>query len=340
MHNSAQSYDKSLLSRIGGPKTPTLGRGQLPGLLSRSASDASQGSQREAGRSAQQLKPLSMPDARYQPVDSPSSRWPNSAVSPRGFRSPLFEHRSIDSPASTRNNSMAEPFEEILNGRRSQRGSVDQNVFLDPELMEENGMRDLDISDRSPAISEDFPNSLKGTKRRASSPPSDGAREARNHASGPETDLYHRRTAQVLAHRSPPSRYAPAHGSLASNSSAGIKNSYASNASSWNMSIASSVTSHGGERLSPNALSPIGEPDFRRGPVSPYPTANRAVTTAARDSSTGAASSQQDQHEESMDARPEPVMQRLGGLARMQGFFVCECCPKKPKKFESRAELE
>lgn len=220
---------------------------------------------------------------------------------------------------------MVEPFDEVLNSRRSHRPSVDQSVFLDPELMEDSGMRELDINDRSPAASDDYSNSVKGTKRRASSPPSDGAREGRAHASGPDSDLYHRRSAQqVLAHRSPPSRYQPAHGSLASASSLGIKSSFASTAS-FPMSMASSHTSHGGERSSPGLLSPIDEPQFRQGPLSPYPAASHTRLPPMN------------QQEDKVGSASRPP---VGGLARMQGLYLCECCPKKPKRFESQQELE
>jgi hypothetical protein len=30
-------------------------------------------------------------------------------------------------------------------------------------------------------------------------------------------------------------------------------------------------------------------------------------------------------------------MQKSGG--KFQGFYMCECCPKKPKKFETAEEL-
>jgi hypothetical protein len=30
---------------------------------------------------------------------------------------------------------------------------------------------------------------------------------------------------------------------------------------------------------------------------------------------------------------------KTGGVAKLQGFLMCECCPKKPKKFESGEEL-
>lgn len=316
LDSSAQAYDKQLLSRIGGPNTPN----RTP------TSSAPNGFSKLAGR----LQPLSVPEHRYSSLDSPRSKWPSapsSGISPgTGFRSPLFEHNLSESPYPSRHKSLAtlDVYDESVLSGHSQRSSVDQGIFLDPEL-EENGVRDLNINDRSPSASDEAAYGIKGIKRRASSPPQDAVRDDR--ASGNSHDLYHRRSIQMLANRnSPATRYPPSHGSISSNSSAGHRNSYAS---SWNLSVASSVTSlGGGERLSPSALSPSGDADF--GPVSPY-AASRAPNRSPR-SSLAKTSHQRKLSEDNGTMS--------SNVAKMQPFYVCECCPKKPKKFDTKEELE
>lgn len=310
LHNSAQAYDKQLLSRIGGPNTPNrTPTGSAPSCFSK-------------------LQPLSMPEHRYSSLDSPRGKWPSapsSGISPgTGFRSPLFE-----SPYPSRHNSTAtlEPYDESVLSGHSQRSSVDQGIFLDPEL-EENGVRDLNINDRSPSASEEVQFGIKGIKRRASSPPQDAIRDER-------ASSIHRRSIQSLTNRnSPATRYPASHGSISSNSSAGHRNSYAS---SWNLSVASSVTSFGlGERLSPSALSPSGETDF--GPVSPY-AASRSLNRSSPPRSSLPKPSTSHQRKLS-DDNGTMSSNSVPNVAKMQPFYVCECCPKKPKKFDSKEELE
>ena len=323
LHSSAQAYDKQLLSRIGGP-------------------NANANANRSYNKFASQLKPLSMPEHRYSSLDSPRSKWtsaPSSAISPSTlFRSPLFEHNPLDTPFPSRHNSAAtvDGFDDsVLNGH-SQRSSVDQGIFLDPDL-EETGVRDLTINDRSPSAGDEAQYGVKGIKRRASSPPVDALRDDR--ASGSGHDLYHRRSVQALVtnnnRNSPATRYPTSHGSISSNSSAGHKSS--SYASSWNLSVASSVTSFGGERLSPSALSPSGEAEF--GPGSPY-AASRNVNRSPRSSLC------KPPHQRRLSETSESLHNgtlssaAVSHVAKMQPFYVCECCPKKPKKFDSKEELE
>jgi hypothetical protein len=292
------------------------------------------------------LKPLSVPEHRYSSLESPHSRWqsaPSSGVSPgSGFRSPPFEHGSIDSAFPPRFAAASTPdvFDEPSTAYRSHRNSDDQGVFLDPEFanMDESGLRELNIHDRSPSAGEGEQLGLKGQKRRASSPPSDGAREDR--ASGGGNDLYHRRSIQMLANRNSPVTRPNQHpSSLSSTASLGPRGA-SSFASTWNMSMASSATSYNGERLSPRALSPSAEAEF--GVVSPY-AANRTANRSPRDS-LPKAPHQQKQPETTQDSKmPTPnestAHSRQNSVSKIQNFLVCECCPKKPKKFDSPEEL-
>lgn len=320
LHSSSQAYDKQLLSKIGGPNTKN-------GTLN----------------FANQLKPLSMPDHRFGSMDSPLGRWqsaPNSAVSP-GLRSPGFDSGSADAFPTRWNPGPGTP-DDSTSGYRSHRNSDDHGVFLDPELgsMEENGIRDLNIHDRTPSGGDGDQLGIKsvGVKRRASSPPSDGPpREDRVPGSG--NDLYHRRSMQMLANRnSPVTRPNQQPGSLSSNASLGPR----SFNSSWNLSVASSATSYGERHMERSpGISPSADADF--GPVSPY-AASRALDLNRSPLSAATKSLPHHRKPSLQDSKvtsplDSQIHSRQNSVSKIQGFFVCECCPKKPKKFENADEL-
>lgn len=202
-------------------------------------------------------------------------------------------------------------------------------------------MRELNINDRSPSISEEYHTGPQGgLKRRASSPPSEAAREDRPIGGG-NTDLYHRRSAQRLVSRdSPASRFPGTQGSLSSISS--LSQRTASSASSWGFSAASSMSSYNGpQRLSPSALSPSA--DAEPVPASPY-AASRSLNPSPR----GSLSRPHHQRGPSENDYPQlrkmstdsTIHSRQNSVAgRIAGGYICECCPKKPKKFDSEVEL-
>ncbi|KAL1612391.1 hypothetical protein SLS60_000617 [Paraconiothyrium brasiliense] len=353
LETSSHAYDKQLLSKIGGPNTPTRSTApSLPAPSQESAPNAHTSFNKLNG----QLKPLSVPDRLQQPsLDSPVSRWPPSgAVSPgfSGFRSPVFDSGSADAHPR-RFGSISTP--GLDDTSSVHRGSYDHSMFTESEFgVEENGMRDLNINDRSPAGSDEYHQGLKGgLKRRASSPPSEAAREDRPTAGG-NTDLYHRRSAQMLVSRNAPpatntARYptishgSQNQGSLSSVSSLGQRT--ASFASSFGFSAASSLTSYSGDqRLSPSALSPSAEAEL--GPVSPY-AASRSLNPSPRGSLSrphhqrGLSENEHPQihsvRKMSTDSILHSRQNSIGG--RIVGSYICECCPKKPKKFDSEEEL-
>lgn len=332
LDHSSQAYDKQLLSKIGGPNTPT--RTAAPPLSS-SAQDppADVHAHKLNGR---QLKPLSV----LHP-DSPATKWPQSgAISPgyTGFRSPVFDgadaqrarYGSISTPG---------PLDESV---PQHRGSYDHGIFSDQDFgMEENGMRNLNIDDRSPAGSDEYQMCQKGgLKRRASSPPPEAVRDDRPTTSG-NPDLYHRRSAQMLR-STPASRFQMHHGSLSSVSSSGPRTGSVGSSLGFS-TAASSMTSYGGDqRLSPSALSPSAQTEL--GPVSPY-AASRSLNPSPR----GSLSRPQHQRGYSETEHPSQIRKlstestmhaRQNSMAnRIPGAYICECCPKKPKKFDSEEEL-
>lgn len=341
LETSSNAYDKQLLSKIGGPNTPT----RITGVaLSSSAQDLMADAQASLQKLNGQLKPLSMPDRLHSAIDSPTPKWPPSGgISPgyTGFRSPVYDSNCVDSHRGRFGSiSTTGPLDEVSSQHR---GSYDHSVFSDHEFgVEEKGMRDLNIHDRSPAESEEYQLGAKGgLKRRASSPPLEAAREDRPTTSG-QTDLYHRRSAQMLVNRNaPPSRFQAPTGSLSSASSMGQRPD--SVASSFVFSTAaSSVTSYGGDqRLSPSALSSRGETDS--GPVSPY-AASRALNPSPRSSLS------RPQHQRGTSDSDPPHVRKMSAesilhsrqnsvVTRIPGAYICECCPKKPKKFDSADDL-
>ncbi|KAH7360005.1 hypothetical protein BKA66DRAFT_426258 [Pyrenochaeta sp. MPI-SDFR-AT-0127] len=337
----SHAYDKQLLSKIGGPNTPT--RTTAPPLSS-SAQDSATDTHASLHKLNGQLKPLSVPDRLHSSLDSPAPKWlPSGAISPgySGFRSPGFDTVSAESHRG-RFGSICTP--GPLDDTSSQhRGSYDHSIFPDHDFgMEENGMRELNINDRSPAESEDYQSGPKGgLKRRASSPPSEAAREDRPTTSG-HNDLYHRRSAQMLVNRNcTASRFQAAPGSLSSTGSVGQRTG--SIGSSYGFSTAaSSMTSYGGDqRLSPNALSPLGEKELS--PVSPY-AANRSLDPSPRGSLS------RPQHQRGFSETEHPQIRKMSTesmlhsrqnsiASRIPGAYICECCPKKPKKFDSEEDL-
>jgi hypothetical protein len=290
-----------------------------------------------------ELKPLSVPDRLPPSIESPGSRWPPSGtLSPgfSGFRSPppdseLHARRfgSISSPGTL--DESIPPWQH--------RGSYDHSIYSDSEVvMTDSGIRELNINDPSPAGSDEYQSVNKaGQKRRASSPPSDITREDGATGIG-HAQLYHRRSAQKLMGRNSPvvSRFQQANpGSLSSVSSLGQRN--ASFASSYTFSGASSMTSYNGDqRPSPNALSPSTEAEV--GSLSPY-SATRSLDPSPRGSVSrplqrGLSDLEHLQlrklsTDSSLHSRQNSVTSRVGGA------YTCDCCPKKPKKFDTEEQL-
>ncbi|KAK4496291.1 hypothetical protein PRZ48_012271 [Zasmidium cellare] len=383
---SSNTYDKQLLSRIGGPNggLGTPKRTSLSYGASTSVQETAQLAHAEAERRSsaqqQQLRPLSMPErhGRQTSLDSPaSSRWPSSgAVSP-GFTGsrlwpehgpPLDHSRNLSQSAGaggqqqhsshplnhqhhphpshphtqhayppalppTRHGSLT--FDDSI----SQRGSYDHSMFAHDDLMEDGPMSNLNLHDRSPGSSVELQlNARAGTKRRASSPPRDAAREERSSVSSTSghSEIYHRRSIQQLPSRgSPVSRFHPNHSSLSSASSFGPRqNSLGS--SLGVSSIPSSATSYGSTgRLSPSALSPAYDPNSDA----------RMASAKTLDPSSASANHHQRTHSQSTQggAHLTPTgsapHSRTSSVSQLQNHYICECCPKKPKKFDTEEEL-
>jgi len=327
LEDASNTYDKQLLSRIGGPNTPKRQSVSHPG----GGQEAVQVPPTESELRNGHLRPLSLPERRHTAWESPSNpRWPSSgAVSP-GFTGFWSEQGVADlnrGQSSTRGGSLAA--DESI----SHRGSYDQSMFVHEDLIEAGQMDSLKIHDRSPP----GPNDTQlgtgvGTKRRASSPQREASREERSSISSlsGQSNLYHRRSMQQLPNRgSPVSRLHPNHSSVSSVSSLGLR--HGSLGSSLGISsMPSSATSHGSGRLSPNALSPAMEVD--QGVGTPYSGVKARSSTHQRALSDSAQAAQQ--------TPPDNVPNsHRSSVSHLQGIYICQCCPKKPKKFDTQEEL-
>jgi hypothetical protein len=329
LEQSSNSYDKQLLSRIGGPNTPKRQSVSYSGSLP----EIAQLSHAESERRNAQLKPLSMPERRHtannsinsiNSVESPASaRWPSSgAVSP-GFG--FWEHgpAAESRPPATRHSSLH------CDDSASQRGSYDQSMFIHDDIMEDSQMSNLNLHERSPSGSDDS-RLRAGSKRRACSPPHDALREDRSSVSSAsgQHDLYHRRSMQQLQTRgSPVSRFHPNHASVSSTSSFAPRQG--SLGSSLGISsIPSSATSYGSGRLSPSGLSPALEQSLSM----PY----GGVPAQATDHQRNLPDSTQPPRRPSTESIDHT---QQGSMSHLHAIYICECCPKKPKKFDTEEEL-
>ncbi|KAK1816465.1 hypothetical protein LTR12_009147 [Friedmanniomyces endolithicus] len=321
---SSNTYDKQLLSRIGGPNTPKRQSvSHSPGLP-----DAGQHPQCESEGRSGQLRTLSVPERRHiasHSVDSPArSRWPLSGGASPSYSTFWVEHgrRDTSRGPSTRHGSIA--YDDAV----SHRNSFDHSMLVNEDVMEEDQMGNLNIHDRSSSGSDDF-QPKTGTKRRASSPPRERAREQGSSirsASG-HNEVFRR---AIPPHQhSPMSRFHPNHSSISSASSLGPR--HGSLGSSLSIaSIPSSATSYGSSRLSPSAASPAIDTGLRLG--APYESARTLPPTHQRTSS---------ESTPAVRSIPPDSMthSQHASVSHLQGVLICECCPKKPRKFDTSDEL-
>lgn len=170
---------------------------------------------------------------------------------------------------------------------------------------------------------------------------------------GGDCSDYHNRsttssTAQLSANQSSPQNlFAPSHGSISSASSSGLRNG--SYASSNGLSLGSSITSisshdhlsPGG--LSPGCISPSSEQQQQQsGRDSPY------VSTVSLNPGPQDSLSRAQQRPQAESQSTAAIARTMSGPSAQQRHstaptiknHICECCPKKPKKFDTLQELK
>jgi hypothetical protein len=326
LERSSQAYDKQLLSRIGGPRTPPFRSADSP-----STSTGNQDTPASIHKPAKHLRPLAMPERRYSDMDTRSphtsaiaGQWsgpvgatgniaPQSSAASPGIpgRSPQSENghnmeRTLSSIAGrSTNNNFIKSEENPMPGRLAHRNSY-EGVFNEQDLSTHHSpaMQQLNIQSQSPGDLEDY---KTGQKRRAQSPPTDAHVDPR---------LPQYRPSQAPEHRLSQAPRFQAPSSLSSAASSVPPS--ASYPSSYQLSNPSSATSYNSEQLSPAGYGPDGFVARASGGMPPPPPSN--LSTAA-------------------PRIPQHGRQQSSSASRPPGLWICDCCPKKPKKFDSEDEL-
>ncbi|KAL5342556.1 hypothetical protein BJX70DRAFT_293812 [Aspergillus crustosus] len=354
--DSSHAYDQHLLSKIGKSHSPR--QSVSYGTENRNA-----------------LSTLPIPSRGFSSLPSPAAseapsldvRWPGSSqsggISPGtkvawrdyiGRRSPSVESTAPStleyehSPFSRdgRRRGGVTPQYDDLNSlpSRSNRGSYDQSVVSD---MEGEFSMDESLPSRLFSVREATPPYLEasksGMKRRASSPPREPISNDRHalHTATSNGDLSQRRTTghPFTNNLSVNSGYTHSYGSLSAASSVSLRTtaSYSSAAPS----VGSSITTVSTYDRSPPGLSPKSDHDvFHDKPmINSGSTAGLSAQLAAHithehnslESSCGNPPRKM-AFQTSLNV-PKPTAGKIGGL------YICDCCPKKPKKFDSPEEL-
>lgn len=206
------------------------------------------------------------------------------------------------------------------NDAASTLGSYDFTGAEDMEIDESSSMRRLQIDDAHAAV---------GQKRRAASPP---AQDHLLHGMPGQGEALRRRDG--VSRGSPTPRLAAAPQPSPASSIQPVVPSRSSSFMST-VSMAPSITpanSYG--RCSPGGTSPGGvSPNSCN---SPFPTpASSTHSPRASVSGRGATHGRA-----APGASPRKLTDlQKPGSSKLQGFLMCECCPKKPKKFETAEEL-
>jgi hypothetical protein len=233
----------------------------------------------------------------------------------------------------------------------SGRGSCDHSAMEDADMddqVEETGLKNLNIGGHTPPWAECYsPGSKSSLKRRASSPPREdgvvmGSNKSKNGLPSLDIpsgspDLFLRRAASYLpAQRaSPVQRFHASQGSISS-ASPPRNGSYAS--SSTLSPTGTSITSVSPyDRLSPGAgLSQFADLDIgNNAQYTPSPRNSLSRPSHSRTASeTKSAPSNRKMSSDSTGHTKHHSMPKLSGV------FICECCPKKPKKFDSAEDLQ
>ena len=350
------------------PNTPP--RNFLPTPISRSHPFDSQ-------RRSNRPSPLSVPNGAAffgsSPADPAPPRWAsaNSAspeqqpsTYPLDYRSPTADTDST-SPCnadaehsgertlrrSGSSSILGSPDDASSVASLSGRGSYDHSVMEDADMddqVEETGLKNLNIGSHTPPWAECYsPGSKSSLKRRASSPPrEDGVIMNSNKAKNGlpsldipngSPDLYLRRAASYLpAQRaSPVQRFHASQGSISAVSSP-RNGSYAS--SSTLSPTGTSITSGSSyDRLSPSAgLSQFSDLDIVHSPQY-TPSPRNSLSRASHSRTTSETKSAPSNRKTSSDSTGHT---KHHSMPKLSGVFICECCPKKPKKFDSAEDLQ
>lgn len=249
-----------------------------------------------------------LPDSReasFYSANSPRSA--NYHHSPLDHRSPVdgsdYDH------SSPRNRSRRNTGDE---GYPSQ-GSYDYHAADEMDMDETQSLRRLQLDEMYAAA---------GQKRRAASPPPD---EYSAHGATGLADSMRRR--DTTSRSSPTPRLATIpQGHSLSPAAAAASSRASSYLSTLSIPQGSAYRSGG---VSPSGLSPTASSSSYATSVSMNPSPRGSISRGAPMHARGLSG-----------ASPRKVADvSKGAVTKLQGFYMCECCPKKPKKFETADEL-
>ncbi|KAH8697220.1 hypothetical protein BGW36DRAFT_295296 [Talaromyces proteolyticus] len=353
--NSSDNYDRHLLSKIGKPHSPPRSSNTL-GSDCRGGPTTTLPFHNSSLGTSYQSSPAS------DPFSLGAFAASSGGVSPRSkpvwkdlsdhYRSPSVES-SVPSMGNDqdsyscrqRTGAMTPKSEDTFSFLpRFNRSSQDHGVFPDVEGDDDHDQfRHSHTQSYSDGISRQH-----GMKRRASSPPREPISDARHalHKATSNGDLAQRRTSghPFSSHASSSARYPPSHGSLSSLSSASYRTSTSSFSSSVGLSVGgSSMTSTSSyDRISSGGLSPQSEGDH-------FHHEKPLINQSSAGGSLNSLQASRLSYGSIVDTKPIVSGRKIslqssvdgpkGAGSKLGGLFICDCCPKKPKKFETKEEL-
>ncbi|KAJ5373377.1 Zinc finger C2H2 [Penicillium concentricum] len=356
--DSSNAYDQHLLSKIGKPqiaKPPSPGGSISLGTDNRNSLPA---------LTVPSRSPSNLPSPGPSEGSTLDVKWHNSpqsgGVSPRtkvGWREYVGRSPSVESNApssaldydqgslrdvSRRRYRGTTPQREdsISLPSRSNRGSYDQGVFSDIEgefsTDEPAPPRQFILREPTPP----YPDSRHGMKRRASSPPREPISDDRHtlHVATSNGDLSQRRLSghPFTNTLSVNPNYATSQRTFSAGSSLSIRTS-GSYSSTLSIGGSSMTSLSPYDRPSPGGFSPSSDLDtfHEKSILNPSPTAAlsqpslpRIPGPASLEPPATDATGKMSVPTTIMNV-PKPAAPKIGGL------FICDCCPKKPKKFDN-----
>lgn len=375
--HSAEAYDKHLLSKIGKsnspPRHPSL-ISRAGSALAYSGADQTKdgGHLQRAGVTDSSAGSYYDPVSRW--VTSPASA--GSALSNKpGWRDQIeYRSSSVDSSApssavdSDQHARMRDPGRRSLGGVRSsnddatslpaaliKNASDQQTLPTDSEpcfpMEETGGLRQLDLVDRTPPPNTSHGQPVpqqQGNKRRALSSALGTTRadKATSNGANEVSDMHSRAVIGHAYASASSTRLHPNHGSVSSNSSASLRNG--SYTSSVGLSIGgSSMTSMSSiDKSSPKTTSASYERDappdgslVASASLNPASLNTHSIMPPRSSLSQNPPESRSAGLAREISAQAGSQDSRSGIGPRIGGAFMCECCPKKPKKFENEEEL-
>lgn len=185
------------------------------------------------------------------------------------------------------------------------------------------GMAELSLQDRN--IADDYQHTKTGQKRRANSPPpppTNPSLSPSSQALAWEHSLQRGMMELTGARMPPPPRHQQASSGMSSVASSTIPQSYMS--SNFSLSQPSTAATSYSDHFVPGMYQGTPESAPPQGSVSQYHAAQPSSPSHLA---------------QNMGAPPIPQRKSGNHVLRVSGLWMCECCPKKPRKFDTEHDL-